>query len=446
MDTSLARFVQALRNADVTVSPGETLDAALVWQHLGSSDRSLLKNGLELALAKTKQDKLRFSDCFDAFFQTRAFNENPKSTLLQSFPHKAVLDVVQEGTTAALTGLVRHVLEGRLDELHLRFESAALDSGIHDMNALRDKSRVFQDVSNRLDLHRLNASNLGAEGDLATGINYVRRYLRDQLQEYVDRHYKLETDYTGKRAVLKAALEGSLDDIPAQYQAIVRVEVERIAEELRFRYKRRQKSTRRGALDVRNSLRRNFAYDGALYNLHWRKRQKREGTLFIVCDVSGSVARISRFFLLLLYQLAEILPDVRSFAFSATLGEITTLQEGESPETAIESALFEWGNGNTDYGAALARFRTLTGQQLNHRSTVVILGDARSNFYPARADVMREIATRAKRVIWLNPETEDQWTEGDSVMPAYRTFCSEIYRLQNVTDLRRVANELVHVR
>ena len=54
---------------------------------------------------------------------------------------------------------------------------------------------------------------------------------------------------------------------------------------------------------------------------------------------------------------------------------------------------------------------------------MIILGDGRSNYAKPRLDLMREIAERARAVIWLNPEPETYWGQGDSEW-SVRRFCN----------------------
>ncbi len=69
MQSSLVNFIQVLRTHEVRISPAETLDAVDVAATLGYSDRSLLREGLAMTLAKTPEEEVIFMHCFDRFFQ-----------------------------------------------------------------------------------------------------------------------------------------------------------------------------------------------------------------------------------------------------------------------------------------------------------------------------------------------------------------------------------------
>jgi len=151
------------------------------------------------------------------------------------------------------------------------------------------------------------------------------------------------------------------------------------------------------------------------------------------------------FLLLFLYQLVDVLPKVRAFAFSNRLGEITDVFESHGHERAVEEAMFQWGTGTTDYGHALVDFRALVHEELDHRSTVIFLGDARGNYFEPRVDILRNISQRVKHVFWLNPETPENWGEGDSAMRAYAPFCLRVETCNQLKDIERFADRLLNL-
>ena len=165
--------------------------------------------------------------------------------------------------------------------------------------------------------------------------------------------------------------------------------------------------------------------------------------MFVLCDVSGSVAQVARFLLLFLYELADVLPNVRSFAFSSTLGEVTDTFSRKAGEDAVEEALFVWGKGTTDYGRAFRDFRELCGRDLDRRSTVVVLGDGRNNYFDPNAKLLKEISNRVKQVFWLNPETRDRWADGDSEMRHYAPYCLQVKTCNRIDHIESFADRLL---
>jgi uncharacterized protein with von Willebrand factor type A (vWA) domain len=447
MELTLARFVTALRKADVRVSPAETLDALAVARQVGLTDSGLLRDALALALAKTATEKRRFDACFERFFHQLAFGQAAKSSMLRNADPARFRDALGPALEDDALALIEAVLRDDRTALAARVQAAAPAAGINDMAQLRDKAVVAADIGAALGLPQLEQAIRTELPALSAtdrhALRYVRSYLADEIRNYVNVQYQLRVDATGKRALIEAALHANLNQIPPAYHDAVKASVRALAARLRNGRRRRRRG-RRGALDLKRTLRRNLGYGEALFQLEWRRRHRQEATVFILCDVSGSVAAIARFLLLLVYELADVLPRVRTFAFSNRLGEITSIQRAKGRDVAIETALFDWGKGTTDYGRAWLDFRTLVGKALGHRSTIIVLGDARNNFFDPGVDRFRSLAHRAGRVIWFNPEGEDRWQEGDSEMRRFLPHCTRVWRLSSLADLERIAGALVN--
>ncbi|MCY3860220.1 MAG: VWA domain-containing protein [Gammaproteobacteria bacterium] len=444
MEVTFTRFVRALRKANIRVSPAETLDAFAVLSRIGISDRDFLKNALGLALAKTLPEKLAFEDTFERFFEQLGFREPPKRAMLNSFEDLTLDSHVQERLGHPLAGGISEMLDGNRELLTELMQQAAGQLHIDDIAALREKRSFEMRIADSMGLPRLDqylADDPNA--DIAPLLRYVRQYLYKEVKDYVDGQYRLHVDPTSKRAILEAALAGHLNRLPPEYYVEVRRVVERLAKQFSRAYRRRAKRTQRGLLEYKRTIRQNMAYDGNVYELHWRKVRKEPSTVYVICDVSNSVSSIARFLLLFLYELVDILPRVRAFAFSSELGEVTEVFRNKASEAAIEEALFDWGKGNTDYGRAFFDFRQLVGKDLNKRATVIVLGDARSNFYDPGVGVVAEMSKRVKQLFWLNPEVRTQWREGDSEMTRFAPFCTEVFLCNQLMHIERFADRLM---
>lgn len=442
MEVTFARFVQALRNADVRVSPAETLDGFAVISLVGIADRRLLRDALGLALAKSSEDKVRFADAFERFFLQLAFREPPKRTLLAGQDRDAlVAELERDLSPHALRSLVS-VLDDDRDTLALIAQTAAERGGITDIRSLREKRSHAAGIARSLGVDELDAW-LAGTGQGAPALRHVRQYLREQVGAYVEGLYRLHVDATGKRALLAAALKSNLGRLPADYHAEVRRAVERLAERLARVHRRKRRRAARGLLDLKRTLRRNLPHDGVLFDLRWRRVAREKAAVYVLCDVSDSVARVARFLLLFLYELGDLLPNLRAFAFSNVLGEVTATFAGKPAEAAVEEALFAWGKGATDYGRALHDFRELCGHGLNRRATIIVLGDGRNNYFDPQTAILKQLARRVKQVFWLNPETRDQWGEGDSEMLRYAPHCLRVSTCNRVAHIEAFADRLL---
>jgi hypothetical protein len=219
--------------------------------------------------------------------------------------------------------------------------------------------------------------------------------------------------------------------------------IRQIARRLRERYSKPRKRQRRGHLDVRRTIRRNAAWGGVPFLTAWKRRRRDRPKIVALCDVSGSVARVSDFFLLLIHSLHEVVSDVRSFAFSGHLIEVSDILESKTPEEAMQDIMSKVGFGSSDYGRSFADFEQQWMSAITPQTTVIVLGDARSNNLDPRADILRRIAERSKRLVWLNPEGRTAWGFGDSEMPRYQTFCTVVRQCATAHQLERAVSDIV---
>jgi uncharacterized protein with von Willebrand factor type A (vWA) domain len=267
--------------------------------------------------------------------------------------------------------------------------------------------------------------------------------LRDRVLEHVERNYLMYG--TGdirelRESVLRTARLSHLDqrDLERLNQL-----VRRIARKLAARYSQRKRRERRGLLDVPRTLRAGHAHDGILFEPKWRRERKDRPTLIAICDVSGSVSAYARFLLMFLYSLGDVLPKVRSFVFSSRLAEVSDLFNNNPPEVAVDLARKAYGYGSTDYSAALNGILEQAGRDLDGGATVIMLGDARNNYGDPAIAAIDELGRRAKRLLWLNPESESAWSTGDSEMMRYRAYCTEVRVCQTLEHLERFADKLL---
>ena len=180
-----------------------------------------------------------------------------------------------------------------------------------------------------------------------------------------------------------------------------------IARRLRERYSKPRKRQRRGHLDIRRTLRRNAAWGGVPFLTSWKRRHRDRPQIVALCDVSGSVAQVSDFFLLLIHSLHEVVDDVRSFAFSGHLIEVSDILETQSPEQAMREIMSKVGFGSSDYGGSLVDFEKGWIKTVTPKTTVIVLGDARTNNLDPRAESCA--AFRNDRSGWSGSTPKAAW-------------------------------------
>jgi uncharacterized protein with von Willebrand factor type A (vWA) domain len=216
-----------------------------------------------------------------------------------------------------------------------------------------------------------------------------------------------------------------------------------MAKRLAVRHSKPRRVKLRGQIDVRRTLRANAGLGGVPFELIWKTKKKDKPKIVAICDVSGSVAQYVRFLLMFLHSLNESVTDLEAFAFSARLYDVSRTLERMAFEPAMEHIVKEAGGGSTDYGQALMDLQTLNWDVIDRRTTVIVLGDGRSNNADPRLDIFAEMADRARRVVWLCPEPPRRWGTGDSCMLQYEPFCSQLSYCATAADLERAVDEVL---
>lgn len=464
----MGEFVVALRNADLEVSPAETLDAMNALDIIGVEDRRLMRDTLSIILAKSPDEKAQFDVCFERFFSFRQFGRTLEATQggtgspADFFGNE--LPATEDGdrpgpgarprrrrAQAHFNSRLGHLLlSGEQAELAVLMARAAQEAGLEKIRTLRERSLYVR----RILLH-MGVTDLDAEIDrlqraddplrqrTAELLTNAKHYLTEQVRDFVEEQYLLLVDGSGMRFLSDAVSSTRLTNMQPFYFDHIREAVRKLANQLAKRHAKRRKLYNRGKLDVRKTLRRNLQYDGALFDLKWKQIRLERPKVFVICDVSGSVKNVSRFLLTFLYSLSEVLPRVRAFAFSNELGEVTELFERYPLDQAIEMSLDDYGKGSTDYGQAFRHFKELALTDIDSRSTVIILGDSRNNYFEPGADFLKQIHSRARQVIWLNPESRDRWREGDAEMASYLPFCQYADVCNSLADLERMVSRVL---
>ena len=270
-----------------------------------------------------------------------------------------------------------------------------------------------------------------------------REWLREQVRDYVERQFLLHADASGKRLREELLRKVKLSNVEHRSFRLIQEIVYKMAKKLAALHSRRKKVFKRGQINIPRTLRHNMAYDGAIFDLKWKSVKIDRPKVFAICDVSGSVANYSRFMLMFLYSLEEVMPKVRSFAFSSDLAEVTDLFERNKLEDAISKTLRDYSGGSTDYGQAFQDFKRLCLDDIDHRTTIIILGDGRNNYGDPRSEILKEMYDRCKRLIWLNPESRNSWYVGDAEMRKYSAYCHQVDECNSLMHLERVVGNLL---
>lgn len=459
MREELHRFFRAARGAGVRVSPAESIDAMRAVSEVGFADRGLLRDTLLVTLAKTQDEKQALAQCFDLFFSRPEPKTNADAGEDADQQADNATSASQPGGSDApgqgggegsappeLGELAQMLLAQDRSAVAAALAGAANEASLSNIRFFTQRglfqSRMMEALGIgqlRDDLDRLKADDPAQAERLAAALDGLRDSVREMVAQALLLYGREEAENLRHEVLRNAPMMRLERRQVEQMKELIRA----IARRLRERYSKPRKRQRRGHLDVRRTIRRNAAWGNIPFLTAWKRRHRDRPQIVALCDVSGSVAQVSDFFLLLIHSLHEVVDDVRSFAFSGHLIEVSDILDKQEPEAAMREIMSKVGFGSSDYGSSLADFEKRWLRAVTPKTTVIVLGDARSNNLDPRTDILRTISERAKRVVWLNPEGRMGWGWGDSEMFRYAPFCNVVRQCATAKQLERAVSDIV---
>jgi len=438
MAARILEFGEELRGEGVAVGTSELLDAFSVLELVSWTERAAFREALAATLAKSPEARRTFELVFDRFFfraaELAALNEGIREDGEGADGQRG--DPNEAGDREG---------EGELDMERIRQMVA---------EALRDG-----DQARMRDLARLAIAAFGRAGDgagvVGVDVQRVRRALglkaepqpdlphddprADGLPREAIRAFEamlrreLERGQIERTRALPPArplneLDRALPGGPLQDLAAVHRVVTQLKRRLKTQGQESHGRKRRTAVDVRRTMRASLETGGVPVQLKYRPHRPRRPEIYVLCDVSTSVTSASVFFLSVLHALHDAFRRMRSFVFIERISEVTDVFTKERDFRRVSEAIARDAgvadvSGYTDYGRVWSEFAALVEDDLHPRATVIILGDARTNGRDPQAAVFGQIAAKAGRTFWLNPEPRLYWNYGDSVIASYEQYC-----------------------
>lgn len=464
MEARIAEFAELLRHNGLKVSVSEVLDAVRAAALLGVDDRSTFRAALGATLVKRASDQPTFEKVFELYFTgaAKTLDELDRS-LAQQLKEHGLLDgdelkmviATLEQLAGNLSPLTQALLNGDRGALARLFRAASLQLDFSRMESQFQQgfyARRLLSAAGNAQSHRdleSIASELRARGLNVEGVETVSKHLADALRK-VEQAAREEVDRQVRARVprLRQAAQGErrFSTLSREELEKAQVSVRRLAERLKARLVRRERSKRRGVLAVRRTLRKNLGWGGVPAKLAFRSRRPERPDIVVFCDVSDSVRNVTRVMLLFVHTLQSLFHRVRSFVFVSDVGEVTQLFREADVAEAIELAVAGKAvslHANSNYGHALASFARNHLGAVSRRTTFLVIGDGRNNFNPPHVWALEEIKRKAKRVIWICPEERYGFGTGDSEMLLYERVCDQVATVQTLNDLEKVAEALV---
>lgn len=472
MQEKVVEFTNLLRKSGVRVSVAESLDAFQALEELSLGDREIFKDALRASMIKRGDEIPTFDQLFDLYWS--GFYDR----LRESFDG---LDGQMAEMGVDVEELMRQMAEllGNMDAEDLELSELAKALLTQDLSALENLIRQageqagIERIENMLQVgffSRRTMEGMGAEGagqeleDLARRleeaglspdevealqglIGKLMETLRRSVRDFTERELQTRNHDYMERFRREMLTEKSFYHLTEDEIARMREVVNRLAQRIKNILSVRKKRLKRGKLDLHTTLRRNMARGGIPFEVVFKERRKDRPKLVILCDVSSSVANVSRFMLQFVYSLQEAFTKIRSFVFVSELGEVTPLFKERDVSGAIEKAL-DGGEvinvyTRSNFGFAFHEFWKNHLSAIDNRTTVLILGDARNNYNDPKAWCLRDIHNKAKNVVWLNPESPSAWGFGDSVMNRYLPYCDIIEECRNLRQLSKIVDQIV---
>jgi uncharacterized protein with von Willebrand factor type A (vWA) domain len=436
----LTAFAAELRDIGIPVSLVEMIDAARALEHADLGSPQALRAALGATMVKQARHRPAFDAAFDVFFG-----------LSSSAPGDGDPEELDDETLRSR--LAESLINDDLDELRRLLQDAVERfAGVDPARPVGGRYHQYR-VLRRLDTDQLREILMAALGQAddvleerlqAATADRMVETVRDEVRSEVLRRLIAERGASDVARSVRTPLvehielqHGTREEIKAVGDAVAP-----LARRLATRLSQRRRHGKRGRLDVRRTIRRSLAHGGAMLEPSFRPPRLGKPEIVLLCDVSGSMATFARFTLQLTHAIRSELSNVRSFAFIDGVDEVTALfRPGADFEAALTAMATETdvvrGDGHSDYGRAFEEFVERYGSAITPRTTLIVTGDARTNFREPGAGAFAELVERARAVLWLNPERIRYWNTGDSVMSTYAEFCDEVEEVRSLAQLER---------
>ena len=456
MESRILQLISALRAGGVRVSLAESAEAFSAVDLMGIQDREQFRLSLRATLIKDLKDIPVFDELFPLFFgsgQPPMMGGNPSDDMTPEEAQK-LADALRQ-YTQNLRQRMNRLMNG---EQLSREELEALGQmvGLNQVDDLRYQNWMAQRMMRALafpevheamkelmeELQRMGMSRDRVE-QMQNTIQQNMDGMREQLEQFAGERIaeNMSKKEPGEHA--DNLMNRPFNALSDSDKKVLQHEVKRLAAMLRTRIALRQKRAKSGQLDPKATIRSNLKYHGVPIEIK-HKGRVRKPKIVVICDVSTSMRFCSELMLSFLFALQGQVHKTYAFAFIDHLEYISDDFIGSNADEAIASVLWRMPSGhyNTDLGWSLNDFQNEFMDTLNSRTTLIIVGDGRNNYYDPRIDIFSTMARRAARTIWLNPEPPTMWY-GDSDMPKYAPLCNNVLKVGNLRELADAVDTLM---
>jgi len=471
MQQRVVEFTNLLRKSGIRVSVAEGINAFEALDELSIDDRELFKDALRATMVKRGDEIPTFDQLFELYWS--GFYDNLRDSFGDMSDQMASMDVDMDALMKQIAEMIaqmdgdldlgelaRALLTQDLSQLENMIRDAAEGAGTPNIEnmlqvgffsrrttegmGMEGAGRELANLADMLEEAGMSPEQVQALRDM---INAMMESLRKVVRSFTERELQTQNHDYMEKFRREMLTEKSFYHLTEDEIARMREVVHRLAQRIKNILSIRRRRERKGKLDLHSTLRRNMATGGLPFTVIYKHRRKDRPKLVILCDVSSSVANVSRFMLQFMYSLQEAFTRIRCFVFVSDLGEVTPVFKDADVSSAIEKAL-DGGDvinvyTRSNFGLAFHIFWRDYLSSIDKRTTVLILGDARNNYNDDRAWCLRDIQSKAKNVVWLNPESPSAWGFGDSVMNRYLPYVDIAEECRNLRQLAKVVDSIL---
>ena len=474
----MSGFIAELRKAGLPVSLTENLDAMEAVKEIPIEDRQAFKYALAATLVKSNSHWRAFETIFEVYFSLRGPEHQIPSDMSDADAElwREEQEMQQQGEGAAGSGggmdsltpeeiaqmLMQALMNG--DQAMMRAlarQSVQRFAGMEPGRPVGGTYYLYRTLRN-LDLDNMLDKLMEANREQAAQelTKLEERLEKDEFESRIEQ-FKQEVEAEirrrlvadrGAEAMAKTLRKPLPEDVEFMHankeeMQSLKKALQPLTRKLAAKLARKRRHGRRGPLDFRATVRSSLSYGGVPADPKFKYPRPSKPELMVVADISGSVAAFARFTLMLVYAIQGQFSKVRSFVFIDGIDEVTDyFKSNVDISDAIHRVNTEadvvWVDGHSDYGHAFEVFWERYGKDINPKTTILLLGDARNNYHASSAWVIKEMQKRGRHVYWLNPEPRSYWNTGDSIVGEYGNFTDGVYECRNLRQLEAFVEKL----
>ncbi|NPV92880.1 MAG: VWA domain-containing protein [Firmicutes bacterium] len=427
----IVQLAVALRASGVHVISSEIADAVMAVTATETLDRQLFYSLLRASMVKEQRHFTVFDQLFNQIFfmeglaghcspsrelakRIREIDENPEpDALIQQLARELTLEFMESDQSRWLKKL--NAIDIMTERIMQQFDGQGALPGVTD-GSLTGGGQAMGKITD-------------AVRQQVTGYQYSQRPSGQLILE-------------GDNQLKFVPFNRSSPDEEKELQAMIRKLAIRIATQTSSL----KLSGGKDRMNFRKLMRKSLSSGGVPLDLCMEHLPKRKTRLYVLLDVSRSMQDHVAFFLQMFFALSGEFANIRAFVFVGRVTEITHLIDRDALSESVHALLQRSSAGHeglTDYGGAIEDFNTFYGEEITKRTTVIILGDARTNRFDPREENLMDLRRRCGNLFWLNPEEKWSWGTGDSAMKKYLPYCHEAYVVRNLSQLEAFVEKLL---